>query len=119
LLQWHRELISLRKQHPALKNYDRECLSAEILQQDGLILHRADTSCKKELIALFNISANGLTYYLPGNNGTYQKLLDSTEPKWQPENTSTKQSSFPQVLQAGEMVHLPSRSVIILGKEID
>jgi maltooligosyltrehalose trehalohydrolase len=119
LLQWHRELINLRKQHPALNNYRKEDVSAEVLQQDGLILHRADATCKKELIALFNISANDLTYYLPGNNGTYKKLLDSTAPEWQPENTSTKQSSFPPVLQAGEMIRIPGRSVIILGKEID
>jgi maltooligosyltrehalose trehalohydrolase len=117
LLQWHKELISLRRQHPALRNFDKECLRAEALQQDGLILHRTDASCKKELLALFNISPTD--YYLPGNNGTYRKLLDSTGPEWQTENTSTNKSLIPDILQAGEMIKIPARSVTVIGKEID
>jgi maltooligosyltrehalose trehalohydrolase len=119
LLQWHKLLIDLRKTHPALKNFSKECIHAEVLQQDGLILHRKDESGKKELLALFNISSNDLSYFLPGNNGSWRKLIDSTHAQWQAENTSTKHEGFPASLQAGVQVIIPAKAVIILGKDID
>jgi maltooligosyltrehalose trehalohydrolase len=118
LKDWHTELISLRKLHPAFKNYSKEGIRAEVLQQDGLILHRKDETGKKELLALMNICENTICYFLPGNNGTWKKLLDSTEAKWKVENTSTT-LQFPGSLQAGEQLEIPARSVIVLGKEID
>jgi maltooligosyltrehalose trehalohydrolase len=119
LLSWHKELISLRRSHAALKNFSKECIRAEVLQQDGLILHRKDETGKKELLALFNISSADIVYFLPGNNGSWEKLLDSAENQWQSEISSTQENMFPASLQAGVQVKIPAKSVIILGKEID
>ncbi len=119
LLEWHKELITLRRSHEALKNFSKDCVRTEVLQQDGFILHRKDESGKKELLALFNISYENIMYFLPGNNGSWKKLLDSAESHWQAENSSPKETDFPTMLQAGEQVKIPSRSVIVLGKEID
>jgi maltooligosyltrehalose trehalohydrolase len=119
LLQWYKELIHLRKTHPALKNFSKECIHAEVMQEAGLILHRKNETGKKELLALINISGTDLDYFLPGNNGSWNKLLDSTEAKWQEENSSTKQAHFPATAQAGVQVRIPAKAVILLGKEID
>jgi len=119
LLEWYKQLISLRRSHAALQCFDKNCVRTEVLQQDGIVLHRTDATCKKELVALFNISSEAIPYYLPGNNGTYNTLIYSTESKWQPANTSTTVASFPATMQAGEMIKLPPRSVIVIGKEID
>lgn len=119
LLQWHKELIGLRKKHPALRNYSRDCIRAETLQEKGLIIHRNDPSGKKELLVLFNVSDEELVYFLPGNNGSWKKILDSTEARWHTENTSTKSDDFPLVMQAGEQVKMPAKAAIVLGKEID
>lgn len=119
LLEWHKAFIDLRRTHPALKNYSKECIRAEVLQQEGMILHRKDETGKKELLSLMNISDNNISYFLPGNNGSWKKLLDSTEPRWNMENTSTPQPAFPASLQAGEQVNIPAKAVIVLGKEID
>lgn len=117
LLDWHRALIDLRKQHKALRNMDREGIRAEALQNDGLILHRSDKECRSELLAMFNISEHPLSYFTPGNNGTWKRILDSTQACWQ-ENSSTAGDGFPASVHAGEQVMLPPRSVLVLGKEI-
>jgi hypothetical protein len=46
-------------------------------------------------------------------------LIDSTNAQWQAENTSTTKDAFPVSLQAGVQVKIPSKAVIVLGKEID
>lgn len=119
ILDWHKELITLRKTHAAMKNYDKECIRAEMLAQNGLIVHRKDESGKKELLALFNISGEEIVYFLPGNNGNWKKMLDSTDSRWQTENTSTNTPGFPALMQAGEQVKIPANAAIVLGKEID
>ncbi len=119
ILNWHKELIKLRQTHPALRNFSKESVVAEVLQEDGIILHRKDESGKKELIALMNVSESPLSYFLPCNNGTWKKLLDSTEKQWSMENSSTQKEAFESTLHAGVQVIIPARSVIVLGKEID
>lgn len=118
ILEWHKELIRLRNENAVLKNFDKECIRAEVLNEAGLILHRKDATGKKELVALMNVSEKEIPYFLPGNNGTWKKLLDSTEAKWNEENTSTNKEQFSEQKQAGEQVVIPARSVIVLGKEI-
>lgn len=118
ILRWHKTLIDLRHTHPAMKNYCKDAVRAEALQEKGLILHRNDTSCKKELVALFNVSAEDIIYFLPGTNGTWKKILDSTEPTWRLPNDAATEP-FPSSLQPGEEVRIPAASVIVLGKEID
>lgn len=119
LLQWYKALIQLRKQNTALKNFNKESIRVEALQQDGLILHRKDATGKEELITLMNISKNELNYFLPGNNGSWKKLLDSSEAKWDAENTSTNKYEIPALCKAGEQVKIPAEAVIVLGKKID
>jgi maltooligosyltrehalose trehalohydrolase len=119
LLDWHKELIHLRKSNSALKNFSKECIRAEILLQEGMILHRKDVSGKKEVLALINISGAPLDYFLPGTNGSWKKLLDSTEKKWNEVNTSTNEPGLDAVTQAGQQVKIPAKAVILLGKEID
>ncbi|HEX6916140.1 MAG TPA: malto-oligosyltrehalose trehalohydrolase [Chitinophagaceae bacterium] len=116
LLNWHRALISLRKTHPALKYFEKEGVRAECLDQTGLILHRNDEECKTALLAMFNISDEHLTYFLPGTNGSWDKLLDSTMAEWRLENTSTNNATVPSKCNAGEMIKLPARSVVVVGK---
>jgi maltooligosyltrehalose trehalohydrolase len=117
LLKWYKDLIRLRHTQPALKNYNRDAMRSEILQEDGIVLHRSDAAGRQELICLLNFSSADLSYFLPGKNANWNKLLDSNDPVWQPENTSTD-SAFPSIARAGEQVRLSSKSVVILGKEI-
>jgi maltooligosyltrehalose trehalohydrolase len=119
LLNWHKELISLRQNNLALKNYSKDSVQAETLQEDGIILHRKDETGKKELIALMNVSETPINYFLPGTNGTWKKLIDSTEIQWTEEKSSTQTQAFAASAQAGEQVIIPAKSVIVLGKEID
>ncbi len=119
LLEWHKALIKLRRSHPALKNFNKECVTVEVLQQAGLILHRKEETGKKELLVLFNVSSSDIAYFLPGNNGSWKKIIDSTESQWKMENTSTCEEAFPVSSQAGVQVKIPAKAVIILGKEIE
>ncbi len=119
LLNWHRELIQLRQTNAALLNYSKESVMAETLQENGIILHRKDETGKKELIALMNISESPISYFLPGNNGTWKKILDSTESQWNETTKSSQLETFPISSQAGQQVVMPAKSVIVLGKEID
>jgi len=78
ILDWYKQLIHLRKTHPALQNFDKRNISVTV---DGqmLILHRRSVSHKEELIALFNFSGDkSYSFEFPAGSN-WKKLIDSSE----------------------------------------
>jgi maltooligosyltrehalose trehalohydrolase len=74
LLEWHRKLITLRREMPALKNFDKNDLRVEMINDAGLVLFRQNREQSDKLICLFNFSQNEISYRLPFS---CTKLLDS------------------------------------------
>ncbi|CCH54991.1 maltooligosyltrehalose trehalohydrolase [Fibrisoma limi BUZ 3] len=112
LLEWNKTLIQLRRTHPALQSVNKTTVRAYPLAQAGFVLVRQQEDGLRQLICLFNLSDESLVYHMPPVNERWHKTLDSTEEKWQPHPTSTKQAVTESV-QGGETVSLPPFSVLL------
>ena len=80
LLDWHRQLIALRKSHPLLSNLSRQQLRADLLGATGLAVHRHSIDGRQQLLTVFNFSAADLNasipYDIPGAS-SWTRLLGS------------------------------------------
>ena len=56
LLEWHRELIRLRRTHPLLADLSKHFLRADMLGPSGLSVYRYSADGAKHLVCLFNFS---------------------------------------------------------------
>jgi maltooligosyltrehalose trehalohydrolase len=99
LLQWYKMLIQLRKNHPALKNFNKADVSA-IAHGDILVLERQSASRQHRFIALFNFSETETqTFNLPAN-ANWKKQIDSTV-----------MQTLPATVPGSQSVHLPPLTV--------
>jgi maltooligosyltrehalose trehalohydrolase len=94
LWQFYQQLIQLRRSHPALKNLDKRSL--EVSVYDDLLLMRR-WSGQEQVLYLMNFSNRAITLAEGVPNGSWQKILDTAEEKWQgagsalPEKLSSEQ----------------------------
>lgn len=74
LLEWHRKLIKMRKELPALKTFEKKNVSVETINKEALVLIRRSSNEIEKLFCFFNFSAEEI-YYNCLING--EKILDS------------------------------------------
>ena len=104
LLEWHRQLISLRKTHPLLGGHSREYLRADLLGPTGLAISRYSTDRRNELLILFNFSSDPLATVIPRygvDPGPWKKILSSVQ--------------APSHLTPGSSFQLPPWSALVYG----
>ncbi len=65
LLEWHRQLIDLRKTHPLLTDLSKQHIRADLLGSAVLAVHRYAADRRRELVCLFNFSGEGLYTNIP------------------------------------------------------
>jgi maltooligosyltrehalose trehalohydrolase len=61
LLDWHRQLITLRHNHPLLKDLSKNNFRADLIGNQGLALRRHSADQTRHLLCLFNFSPEPLT----------------------------------------------------------
>jgi maltooligosyltrehalose trehalohydrolase len=81
LYEFYRELILLRRQHPALAQLSKDNLAAASFEPDKILLLRRGAG-SEQVCVLFNFSPAAVTRDLPLPRGSWRKLLDSGEPRW-------------------------------------
>lgn len=82
LLEWHTKLIALRKEHAALKEFDKNFITVHSIRQQGIMLIRQTKNSGKLLVCIFNFSDETMQYTMPMYANTYTKILDSKERPW-------------------------------------
>jgi maltooligosyltrehalose trehalohydrolase len=83
LLEWHRQLIRLRKTHVLLKDLSKDNLRVDLIGRAGLAICRTARDGVQQLVCLLNLSDQELSYEIPfGGDAEWQKLLDSSEGRW-------------------------------------
>ncbi len=109
LLDLYRELIQLRKQHPALKNNHRQN-SKTINQPENkiVIIERWDE--QQKLIAILNFEEKEIKYQF-NHQGNWQKILDSSQEKWLGKGTE-----LPEKLTEKSELKLKSESFVLYQK---
>lgn len=80
MLAWYKELIELRRIHPALHNFDKNFLWASIIQNQVLSLERWDAD--NRFLCLINLADQRVNFTHYDSTFSWQKVLDSTESKW-------------------------------------
>jgi maltooligosyltrehalose trehalohydrolase len=110
--QWYRELIQLRKQHPALSCPEKNCLRAVPVHDQVLMMQRWDA--QEYLMCFFNFSDQPVRITQPDSTRTWRKLLDSSATQWR-ENAAdhTTDSSLPERLESTTQLLLPPWAVLV------
>lgn len=88
ILDWHRQLIRLRKEHPLLRDLSRQHLRADLVGDAGLVIYRYSADRQRQLLTLFNFSTEDLPVtigygYAPDlpvrNHLVWERLLGEPE----------------------------------------
>jgi maltooligosyltrehalose trehalohydrolase len=108
ILEWHKELIRLRKSNPALKNFLKKDVRAEAIGDGGFVLFRKSDDGKNQLACVFNLSENEILWTAPEN---YKKILDSKDQRWM--SDKTVQPCHSDELTAGSVLKLQPHSVMV------
>ena len=81
LLDLYQHLIHLRRTIPALKTLDKQNLEASVIEENKLMfLQRWSQNSK--IFCIMNFSEKDVSFNATPPSGSWQKILDSSEPKW-------------------------------------
>lgn len=81
MLAYYKKLIALRKNEPALKNYDRDWVEVFHDSEQGVLI--VERSFKEQrLLCLFNFSKNQRTAHFDSTAAPMHVLLSSCDKKW-------------------------------------
>jgi maltooligosyltrehalose trehalohydrolase len=112
LLEWHRQLIHLRKTNPLFQDLSQKNIRADLLGKNGLAVHRHSADHLRRLLCLFNFSKEDLHYtFSYPEDSPWEKLLDSGDIFWLEEKSL--QHPMPEMVAAGSAIHLSPWSVVV------
>jgi maltooligosyltrehalose trehalohydrolase len=95
LLNWHRQLITLRKTHPLLKDLSRNNIRTD-LGRSILAVHRHNSDNSRQLVVVFNFSDQPASYRLAYDGANrWVRIL-------------TSHTQLPELVYTGEEISLPA-----------
>uniref|UniRef100_UPI003B3A3C62 DUF3459 domain-containing protein n=1 Tax=Spirosoma sp. TaxID=1899569 RepID=UPI003B3A3C62 len=81
LLRYYQTLITLRKQHPALRHLNRQNLNVVIQEdQKTMVIHRWHDD--QQVLCLMNFTDQAQSVPIPVLEKGWRKMLDSADPQW-------------------------------------
>ncbi|MBO9684855.1 MAG: malto-oligosyltrehalose trehalohydrolase, partial [Flavisolibacter sp.] len=81
ILNWHKELIRMRKTLAPLKDFQKRNVRAEVINKKAFVLFRHTAGMEESMFCLFNFSDGEINYTVPSIK-TSSKILDSKEQQW-------------------------------------
>lgn len=85
MLDWHRRLIRLRREHPLFRDLSRQRIRTDVAGPGALAVHRHSIDGRRQLLCLFNFSPEELRYCIP-YEGKWKMILGSADdaviPAW-------------------------------------
>jgi maltooligosyltrehalose trehalohydrolase len=110
ILQWHQQLIRMRKTLAPLQNFDKRDVQVQIIGSNAFILFRNGTG-QERLACLFNLSESEVAFLVPESIHAANKILDSKEDKWILKED--KRGVHSQNLNAAQTITLLPLSVVV------
>jgi len=111
--RWYKELIRLRNTHPALKNFNKNDIWVNTMD-DLLELHRRAADTQKEFICLINFSETAsFSFTLPSSNVNWNKLVDANDVQWLTDGSDYK--PLANSLPGKEKIMIPALTVVAYG----
>ena len=109
LYDFYRELIRLRRQHPALADLNKDNLAATSFERDKALLVRRGAG-EDQICTIFHFGRSPLTRDFPLPPGYWRKILDSGDQRWYGAGNLVP----PTVLSEGEVsLTLPPQAVVL------
>jgi len=112
ILNWHKELIKLRKTHPTLHNFDKNDIRVNLLENKGLVIHRKCAHQKRELLCIINLSEKESSLVVPDYKSEWAKIIDSKQQKWL-SGDANEDNILPEFLNGNDTVTIPALSVTV------
>lgn len=116
MLQWHKQLIGLRRSQAALRNFNKNDIRVQIAGRTAFLLHRCDENGERPVCCFFNLGEEKQAAILPEGTGKWIKELDSKEPQWM---TEKNEAVLPTALDPEQDILLPPYSVVLYRLEKD
>jgi maltooligosyltrehalose trehalohydrolase len=115
LLEYHQELIRLRKTLPALRSLSKEKMDV-VSFADEHILEVRRWSGNSEVLAIFSFNDRAVRLAQSLPHGLWRKQLDSAEPRWMGPGTTV-----PDVMDSATRLPLTVQphSVLLFEKEFE
>ncbi|MDP9342725.1 MAG: malto-oligosyltrehalose trehalohydrolase [Actinomycetota bacterium] len=109
LLEFHRELLALRRGHPALAHLSKQDMAVSADDEAGVLMARR-RSGTNEVLAVFHFG-DGARVAVAGLEGRWQKLMDSADERWGGPGSQT-----PDELGQDERLQLGPTSFVLYGR---
>ena len=115
LLEYHKELIHLRRSLPALRYLSKENMDVVTFDEQRVLAVRRWNG-KSEVLTLFNFTDSEAQEIENIPHGVWRKRLDSEDSRWMGKGSST-----PNVVDSRSGIGLvvPSRAVLVFEKEME
>jgi maltooligosyltrehalose trehalohydrolase len=110
ILNWYKELIRLRKTLSPLKEFEKNNVHAEVIDEKGLVLSRQNNETGEGVTCLFNFSDNEISYSAEKNLSS--KLLDSKDEQWK-HHKSLGNNNHENNAEKGNAIRLQPASVVV------
>jgi maltooligosyltrehalose trehalohydrolase len=114
ILNWHKELIRLRKTLSPLKDFQKRNVRAEVISEKAFALFRHTTGVQESIACLFNFSEEKIQYAHPFMK-IDNKLLDSKDNQWM--HNKSKIAAIPK-LKDNTKIELMPLSVSVYSIKI-
>jgi len=112
LLDFYRQLITLRTQLPALSSLDRDSLDVEGFE-DSRILAVSRWKGNNHIFCIFNFHESDMKFPFPHQESYWEKILDSSDLTWEGPGTL-----LPEKISGQEELTLRGRSIALFSKEL-
>lgn len=110
---WHKELIRLRREHPILRDFNKNNIRTNVIDDEVLVLIRQNPEGNRFIFCLLNFSEREITYTLPASKCQWSLLLNSTDKQWMsPDHRNTPQKESSHLKE--NAVPIPPLGVIVL-----
>jgi maltooligosyltrehalose trehalohydrolase len=103
LLDFYRTLISMRKEVPALANFDRNSLEVEFDEEKKVVMMKRWKDYNG-LLTIFNLGPHDIECKLNQSMSGWEKIFDSADEKWKGQGTLLPEriSNCPKLVTRGE-----------------
>jgi len=110
ILKWHRELIRLRKEFSALKDFQKRNIEAKAISEKAFVLFRYTAGREEKLMCFFNFSDAEISYNFNFENKA-SKILDSKDKQWLVSATNEKAHVIS--VEKGQTITLQPASIVV------
>lgn len=111
MLDYYKLLIELRRELPAMKNYDRDSWQVTMAGEEGVIV--MNRVCKyNRTMSIMNFNNYSISVYLDFEKGQWHRLLDSSDVNW-----AGAGSLAPEIMEEGRQeITIREYSIILYEK---